>query len=387
MRLHPLSLLLPLLATQAGVFRVRFVSEETHECLAGVRVLRAQGWTGPLDARSDPTGWVSLARRGQDESSTPIDPRQRQTPLHGDEVVVQAESHAGIVIDSVSTAPWASEVPLRGIGTLTGFVTGARKGEDVSVVIPAQAVTWPPRTGLERTDPRQRGAIDDEGRYFVVGIPANTPVSVWLGAGTYGGGLLLESDLVLAAGERRERSYDRPPDPEKFGSSADERYRGVSASASEADGRPVVDAWFEIVPGGRYRPHRVGGGRWHVHGNRPCDHLEALPGRRVVVARNSAGLIGVASVDIPEEGSGPRVRVGVAPGSLVRIHAAEIHKASWVRLTQGDLVFGVVRLVPGEIRYELIPAGEVSIALDREGSDPVVRKVEAKPGETVRIDL
>jgi hypothetical protein len=302
---------------------------------------------------------------------------------HRAEVRIEAALRVTTVVDATSDAPWAGEVRLRATATLVGTVRGAQPGEDISVTCPPDAATWPPATGLARALPRVRARIDAAGRFEIPDVPSQTPLTVWLGAGTETGGLVVGERIVLAAGERRALTCARPDAPAPRSGAASEAgpWIPVTPIALDAERRHRA-AWFEIVPGGREGAHPLDGGRWHVHGKYPCDHLEAPPGTRTLVARSLAGWCGARTIQLP--GDEPTPRVTVAPGGLLRIEAGAALPAGELRLRCGDVVLREREVLPGTLTYELVPAGVLRI--ERLPAGPTT-EVYVRAGAIERVQI
>jgi hypothetical protein len=236
-----------------------------------------------------------------------------------------------------------------------------------------------------------RASIDAEGRFELDGVPTHVPLTLLLASGSDGwSGLQLGEEFVLAAGETRHVEFERPPDPERTDPTEpdDPAWQRISALALDETGRPKPTAWFELVPPGRHVSHaRIGGGRWHVHGNRPCNCLESLPGKRTIVARNPEGWIGIQRFDV-EPGTDPtEPRVIIHPGGLLRLHLAGEAARSRVVLRSNGLEFASRSVLGGTVWYELAPAGEVELVVSVADAAPVAHTIHVKSGATVPFEI
>ncbi len=364
-------------------FRCRFVAEEDGRPLAGVRVESAKEWTGPFTATTGPDGWLDLATRSEEGEAFGFPRGSSAYPRRLAEVTAEFPGCARTVVNADSQAPWASPVPMRASAVLAGTVRGAVPGEDVSITCAPSATTWPPQSGLFRLPPRVRSPIDAEGRFEISGVPSRTPLTVWVGAGTYAGGICIETDLVLQPGERRDRTFTRPTvaPAEPRPAAAFEMWFRVDAIALEADGR-VRPAGFEMLPDGRDLVHAIAGGRWHAHGNGPCAEIETRAGNQTLVARTFDGWCGARALRIPGDHGTQRVIVG--PGGLLRIDVPVEGAMRRLRIVAGGLPFAERALLPGILLHEVVPAGEVRLECAPGGPTRVVQVVA---GAILRVQL
>jgi len=152
-------------------------------------------------------------------------------------------------------------------------------------------------------------------------------------------------------------------------------------------GKSRWSAWFDVLPESRHTSHSsIGGGRWHVHGNLPCNCIESRSGPRVLVARDREGWIGVQSIQISDESIGKKHRIVLARGGLLRLHLARDAVACRVSLRANGLVFAERDVAGDSIWYELAPPGAVEVIRGTAGADRSVRTI-IEAGKIARVEL
>ena len=313
---------------------------------------------------------------------------------------VTAPGSSLALVDPCSTAPWASTVRLRPSATLVGWVAGLPEGHPIDVVVQAAEIAWPPRSGLTVSEPRFTGTLNAEGHFEIADVPAQVPLAVRHTAGQWDDGYELATGLVLAPGERREVALEVLPDQGSRHGSEKDKASGpwipLFPSASAAT-PPEELVWFEVLNGGRLAGHFVGGprskhhviagGRFHVHGYRACNHLEVEPGGWTLVARDNAGGIGAKRIRVRETDPSIGTEAAVRPGALLRIDASDLEAPFRLTLSYDGLAFVDAEMLPGVVRYEVVPAGKVDAAIQADGSEATKRIVEATAGSTVTLRL
>lgn len=301
---------------------------------------------------------------------------------------------ARTLVDPCADAPWATPIRVRRTATIRGCVENAPNGRVTHVVVIANSkdMSWPPRTGLTNSNPRWLGDLDAEGRFEIRDVPAEVPLDLQWNAGTSGShGIDLADDVVLAPDEVREWNF-RAPDgavPLRSTGAADAA-RGpwipVAAIARDAENRTPALLACELVDGWRFQRHRNGGGRYHVHGWRACNHLEALPGTRTLVAFDASGRIGLERFEVRADAVIEGVSAEIAPGALLRIEFDGPEERARIALSSRDVEFAVRELPRGVVWYELSIAGPVTIGITSAGSQREVR-IEPRAGVIERVDV
>lgn len=307
-----------------------------------------------------------------------------------DYLVITALGTARTFVDPCSTAPWADPVRLRPVAALRGRFTSSGAGHRICAVAPWQDLCWPPRTGLTRVDARWFADLDGEGRFEFAELPAQVPLSIRFEAGVTAAGLKLVEDLVLQPGEVREIELSAPtpsgPEASPGPTTQDEPWIPLEITAN-GRGTSRGLAAFEILEGGRFMPHKVGGGRWHVHGSRPCNHLEALPGARTLIARDPEGWFGLETIEIlPTD---PRVvrQIEMSPGALVRIHFDGPEERARISLDHEGVRFVSREVRRGILWYELVPTGKVTASVAAQHSEARTSTLEITAGTIVTLGL
>jgi len=306
---------------------------------------------------------------------------------------VSREGWGVALVDPCAEAPWAEPIRLRPGASLAGRLEGVPKGCWINVVAAAPDLMWPPRSGLMRSDESWRAYTDEEGKFEISNLPAQVPLTVSAPAPPGRGSESIERRVVLVPGERRWLDLGLPP-PEKKSEAVEESQPGTTAarwilvdvSASNRWLGPDL-TWFEFVRAGRLKKHLVGGGRWHVHQHRACNHLEITPGRHVLVGRHADGSIGVAEVEVAETAALLEHRMELAPGGLVRIDGSALESEARISLSSAGLQFAVFELIPNVVRYEVVPSGRISLAASSGDRAMEAREIGVPAGAVVDVRL
>lgn len=368
--------------TAATVVDGRVVSETTGLPIGGARVEPASNWGDLSPTVTDELGRWSFEPKPEVSSARP-----RRRALDQDEMAVAANGHASTTVDTSSHAPWANEIPLRPTRKLRGRMHGAHEGEAVYLELDARDCVWPPHTGLAISLKERGVALDPEGRFEIDAVPAQT--SIRLRLGKHGQYRTLEQPFALSLDSADIIDFQAPP-PTLKGDPTEEEPKGwqaVDCVPVEAQGKSPESAWFDVLPESRHIRHRVGGGRWHVHGNLPCNCIESRNGARVLVARDCDGWFGVQAIQVSDETIGKKHRIVIVPGGLLRLHLGKDALASRVSLRANGLVFATREVAPDSIWYELAPPGGVDILIGADGSARPARTITVEAGKVARVEL
>jgi len=141
------------------------------------------------------------------------------------------------------------------------------------------------------------------------------------------------------------------------------------------------------VDGWRFQQHRVGGGRWHVHGSRACNDLEALPGARTLIGFDARGRIGLERLDILATDTRVVPLVTLAPGALLRIAFDGPEERARIALSSRGIEYAARELPRGVVWYELAPTGKVAIRVTSNAAEPRSIELDAHAGRIVRVEL
>ncbi len=308
-------------------------------------------------------------------------------------LTVSGPGIARTLVDPCAEAPWASPIRTRSTAVVRGRIERAPIAQvnHVVVIAPWKDLCWPPRTGLTRVDLRWLCDLDADGRFEIRDVPAEVPLELHWNAGTSGSrGAALVDEFVLAPGEVRELALAAPDPLAPSATDSTDRngaWTPVLPIAEESAGASPYLVAFEIVAGGRFARHKVGGGRWHMHGSRACNDLEALPGPRTIVAFDARGHFGCTTIDLPADGLTQRPRVPLGPGALLRIAFDGPEERARIALVAKGIEFAARELPRGVVAYELAPAGAVQLRVTSTTAEPRTVEVDARAGELQRVDV
>lgn len=270
---------------------------------------------------------------------------------------------------------------------MRGIVRGLGEGVWITVIAPASELYWPPRSGLTCVNQRWTTQTDAEGHFLIADLPAQVPLSVRRDAGSTAEGVTLTSEeLVLSPGEQHEVVLDahlEAGSKPREASTVEGGEHWVSVDTSSF----ASLTWFEFLNGARLIQHRVGGGRWHVHQNRACNHLEIRPGRSTLIGRDASGRIGVELMEVTSSESAIRPRVKLAAGGLLRIDGSRLNAKASIKFTLSGQEFAVRELLPGAVSYETAPAGSVRMTVAIDGREPETRSIDVAAGAVVDLAL
>jgi hypothetical protein len=316
---------------------------------------------------------------------------KRTSNIGVDYLRVSAAGCGTVLLDPCANGPWSDQIRLRPGANLTGRFEGAGSGHWINAVATGSDLSWPPQSGLATTDESWRAYTDAEGRFAFTDLPAQVLL-----------GLSFDPELRPAIAQSDVRIVLKPGTNQSLESASIAASAGLTAIrvggsngpwvpvdpvAVGMDGRPRYQAWFESVDGGRLRQHKVGGGRWHVHGHRPCDHLEFTPGRYTLVGHDADGWFGVVGLEVKESDAYARPRVPMAPGCLLRLDGSKLDRTVLVTLSQATVSFAVLAIHPSEVRYEVVPAGDVHLSAAANGGELFTREITARAGSEVDLEL
>ncbi len=306
---------------------------------------------------------------------------------------ITAPGHARTIVDPCADGPWAAPIRMRDCATLRGRVDllPPGPGHHVVVLVSWEDLCWPPRTGLTRTDERWIGDLDADGRFEISDLPAQVPLAIRFDAGTTAGrGAGLADDLVLAPGEVRELAFHAPDsalDSAADNKAAEGPWIPVAPSASVPEGATENLIAFELAENWRFLRHRNGGGRWHMHGSRACNDLEALPGVHTLIAFDARGHIGLERFDIQASDVRLVPHATTAPGALLRIAFDGPEERARIVLSSQGIEFRARDLPRGAVWYELAPAGKVTLRVTSTVAEPRSLEAEAHAGCIERVEL
>lgn len=362
---------------------VRVVAEGTREPVVGATIL-------PSGAGIDRTPITSSAQG----EFVLVDPPRRSesnaTSNRGiDYLRITAPGFGAALVDPCSNAPWASPIRLRAGATLSGTLEGASEGDIVTASVAGDELCWPPRSGLYCLDERWRAVMTEGGRFELKDLPAQVPIEIGITSAGFAPGTVVTNRIVLRPGELRRLELDSaslshtPPTSE----STKGDWITLNGIAHDAEGTLRELPWFEYLGNSRRIRHRVGGGRAHVHHWRACNCLELEPGTSTLVARDVDGWVGMQVITVENGESGMRRPVRVEPGALLRLDASSLTSPARMRLSSGRLEFARRDLVPGVLRYEVVPVGTLLITLEVKGQSPVSRSCELRAGEITTVEL
>ncbi len=169
----------------------------------------------------------------------------------------------------------------------------------------------------------------------------------------------------------------------------------MTASECRPSGpRPLTE--FELVAGGLRHPqlairshHRKPffENRWAFHGHRACNHLEAPPGRYTLVGRDVSGWIGCSGLDVARADKSISATVNLAPGALLRLDGSGLAARTELTLSSAGETFVEVDLLPGVVRYEVVPAGTVKVSTNIRGQEPQTREITTTAGDVLDLGL
>jgi hypothetical protein len=305
-----------------------------------------------------------------------------------DHVRIEAPGFAPLFLDPLASATWTDVIRLRPATVLRGTLKGASRGARASARI--ESLAWPPQSGLSCYVPPVEARFDELGRFEFPPLPTQVPIEIEFDTGWAERRSGALRDLVLEPGTERTLELDiatLAPIARPTSAESDEGWRAVEPVVLDAKDAAREWTWFEFVEGGRHQPHRVGGGSRHVHKNRPCTHLEARPGKWTLVARDPAGWIGVQEFTIADAEKVAKPTIRLAPGALLRIDASSSTAPARIELSAKGIVFCARKVLPGELRYELAPAGEVTVKVIADGKSAPDRSTTASQGSIVDLRL
>ncbi|MBI5435226.1 MAG: hypothetical protein HZA52_20495 [Planctomycetes bacterium] len=340
------------------------------------------------ETRTDDRG--SFARIGKPQDT----PTNRTNEEPYDLVEYMTVSSPGVArtfVDPCADAPWSAPIRVRATATLRGRVLGepAKRGLRVVVTADWKDLCWPPNTGLTRFGHEWIAALDPDGGFELHQLPAEVPLQVaWSAGGTDANPST--TLLALAPGESHFLALGS-----NAGAGADTARTSDPAGPwilvdpfadTERGATPYLPA-FEIVEGGRFRQHQNGGGRWHIHDSRACDHLEALAGVHTLVARDASGRFGITTFTVRVDDARLKPSVPLSPGALLRIDFDGPEERARVALVANGIVYAARDLPRGAVWYELAPAGAVELRVTGSSAAPRTVEVEARAGELQRVDV
>lgn len=328
-----------------------------------------------------PVAWCTLATLDQDRCWSAKATEHTEVGYFR----ITAPGHSVAFVDPSAEVPW-EQIRVRAGATLAGRLEGQCAGHWVRITAPAAELTWPPRSGLVCPDEVWTVRTESDGTFEISGLPAQVPLMI---RAILGSGLEAETQIVLRPGERRDYSptdtIEAPQRSEPLAATPCVPIHPSSWDGTNPGERET--AWFEFASGGRRRQHPHGRAGMQAHHYRACSRLEALPGRRVLVARDAEGWIGTAPVEAVPGEIGVHPRVELRPGALLRIDATGLEAPSRLTLSHDGLAFVEAELLPGVVRFEVVPAGKVEVRVAAEGHEPRGRVVETTAGNTSEVRL
>jgi hypothetical protein len=302
-------------------------------------------------------------------------------------LAVTAPGYAPGFVDPCCRAPWADPIRLRASATITGRVKDAEPGARIAAVIQSDQLCWPPRSGLTVPNPTWDAKLDSDLRFELADLPAQVVISLEYHGASHG----VLGEVVLEPGRTREMHFaldeKLTPLPPSF--VPDSLHRTlIQPSATDEHAQARTIAWFELLKDWRHQSHaKIGGGRWHVHGHRACNDIEALAGANTLIACDFDGRIGIEPIQVREVDKLMRPHVALSPGGLLRLDAGLLASPARVTLSRGDVDFSTRTLHRGVVRYEVVPAGELKIVLQAEGGESRTRTIAVQPGTVTDVEL
>lgn len=381
--------LLTLLALQepapapAPTLRGRVVAEATALPIAGATVL-ADGFAQHVPpAETDAAGDFTLLTGARCIESNAISNRG------ADFLRVSAPGFTELRVDPCSEAPWAAPIPLRKSASLRGRFA---EGRFDRVLVSARAIdlTWPPQSGLYGEDGGWHAQVDTAGTFEFGALPAQIVLTVAWDGFVDGQRTRHTLPLVLQPGEARDIVLSAPLPDQKSPSTANSAQGAwipVQLSAVNLGGGSRPMPWFEVIGESRPIRHRVGGGRWHVHGFRACNCLELRTDATRVIARDIEGWVGACDLAFSADGTTARARVVLSRGTLLRLDASGSSEDVRASISVAGVRFVERELLAGVVHYEVVPRGAVLVRVRAVSGAEWETPVDASSSERVHSVL
>jgi hypothetical protein len=346
--------------TPAPTIRGRVVAEATALPIVGASVIAGGYLRNVLPAETGADGEFTLLTRARCKESNATE------NLGTDFFRVSAPGFVELRVDPCSNAPWAGPIPLRKSASVRGRLTEEKF--DRAIVITARAVdlTWPPQSGLHGEEVMWRAEVDASGAFEFPTLPSQIELTLAWTRTSDSNREKHTLPVVLRPEERRDVVLPatapldsapvaaRPPEDPWF---------KLLLSAIGSDGRVSEFPWFEVLGESRLIPHRVGGGRAHVHHSRACNHLEVRADVTRLICRDVDGWVGACGL---RQSKSESVRIGSAvltPGTVLRLDATGLTEDARISIDVGEAHFVDRELLAGVVRYEVVPCGAVHISV------------------------